>query len=150
MRLKFAELLHKEMAENENIHLICADLGYFILDEIFKDFPDRAINVQAAEQAMIGVGIGLALAGKIPVCYSITPFILHRPYEAIKLYLEHENIAVKLVGSGRYKDYKQDGISHWIKEFPFTFDNIVPKDKESLSLKEFLYNGKPAFLSLSR
>ena len=153
MRLQFAEYLLKEMDENPNIVLITADLGYFILDKIRDKYPDRFYNVQAAELCMVTTAIGMALsANKIPVCYSITPFLLHRPFEAIQLYLEGEQIPVKLVGSGRGMDYTQDGPSHW--ESSWRFENIVQLRPElhhlEQDVKTMLYNDKPTFLSLAR
>jgi transketolase C-terminal domain/subunit len=54
---------------------------------------------------MIGAATGMAMEGKIPVVYSITPFLLYRPFVFLRNYLHHENIPVKLVGGGRNKDY---------------------------------------------
>ena len=48
--------------------LVMLDIEYLIIEE---DYPDRVINPGAAEQLMIGMGAGLAMEGKIPVCYSI-------------------------------------------------------------------------------
>lgn len=155
MRKLFFEVLHEEMKLNPNIYFITADLGYGLADTIKEDYPDRFINCQAAEQAMLGIGIGLALQGKIPVCYSITPFLLHRPYEAIKLYLEGEGIPVKLVGSGRGKDYEHDGPSHFADDdsiYSLKFGYVNPEMYESMieCVKDILYSNKPEFLSLKR
>jgi transketolase len=95
---------------------VTGDLGYKMWDEIRKDFNNRFINVGAAEQVMVGVGIGLAIEGKVPFVYSITPFLLYRPFEAIRNYINFEGIPVKLIGSGRDKDYIHDGFSHWADE----------------------------------
>ncbi|MDE2590931.1 MAG: hypothetical protein KGL95_14845, partial [Patescibacteria group bacterium] len=101
MRARFAHELHKQMKKNPEIFVVTSDLGYKMWDSVRKDFPDRFINVGAAEQAMIGIGIGLSLAGKIPFIYSITSFLLYRPFETIRNYIHHEKIPVRLVGSGR-------------------------------------------------
>jgi len=111
-RRLFADLLYEEMKKDDRIWVIVGDLGYKMWDEIRKDFPGRIINVGAAEQLMLGVGVGLALQGKRPFCYSITPFLLYRPYEWIRNYLSHEKINVKLVGSGLGNDYRHDGFTH--------------------------------------
>lgn len=116
MRRAFADLLYQEMAENKNIWVVTGDLGYKMWDQIRLDYPDRFINVKAAEQTMIGVGIGLALRGQIPFVYSITPFLLYRPFESIRNYVNHEKIPVKLVAAGRDRDYQHDGFSHWAEE----------------------------------
>ena len=66
--------------------------------------------------AMMGTAIGLAMEGKIPFVYSITPFAIYRPFEMIRNYLDHENIPVKIIGGGRDKDYGYLGFSHWAEE----------------------------------
>jgi transketolase len=116
MRRCFADVLHEKMAHNQDIYVVTADLGYKMWDQIRMSYPDRFMNVGAAEQAMVGIGIGLALEGKIPFLYSITPFLLYRPFEAIRNYIDHENIPVKLIGAGRDRDYHHDGFSHWAEE----------------------------------
>ena len=116
MRRRFQELLTEEMAKNEDIFLLVGDVGYRVFDHLRKDYPNRVINPGAAEQLMIGMGVGLAMEGKIPVCYSITPFVLYRPFEFIRNYLHHEQIPVKLVGSGRDDDYGPCGFSHYACE----------------------------------
>lgn len=113
MRKSFAKALHQQMQKNDQIFLITGDLGFKLFDEIRKDFPDRAINTGAAEQSMMGIGVGLAMEGKIPFVYSITPFLLFRTAETIRNYVNHEQIPVKLIGSGRDKDYSHDGFSHY-------------------------------------
>ena len=116
MRKLFGSLLYDEMEKNNDIFLITADLGFGVLDKCKHTFSDRFFNTGAAEQLMIGVGIGLAENKKIPICYSITPFLLYRPFEFLRNYVNYENIPVKLVGSGRDKDYIHDGISHWAED----------------------------------
>lgn len=156
MRNAFFNTLHKEMSTNPDIYFITADLGFGLADRIKQDFPERFYNAQAAEQAMLGIGIGLALQGRIPICYSITPFLLHRPYEAIKLYLEGERIPVKLCGSGRGKDYKMDRESHWIDDGRVKQDLQIPlwypenPQEIELNLHLWLKDGMPGFLSLKR
>jgi transketolase len=156
----FALELYKQMALNKNIVLLTGDLGYGIFDSHKEDFKDRYYNCGASEQAMIGIAVGLALSGKIPFCYSITPFLIYRPFETIKLYLEHERIAVKLIGSGVGEDYKEDGISHDAQHihklfYPFTDSSIqsyFPTKKEEIpdTLKDIINNDKPCFLGLRR
>lgn len=116
MRAQFAKSIHKHMKKNKNIYVVVNDLGYKMWDDVRRDFPNRFISVGAAEQTLIGVAVGLALSNKIPIVYSITTFLLYRPFETIRNYLNYEGIPVKLIGSGRDKDYAHDGISHWAQE----------------------------------
>ena len=116
MRKEFATFLHKEMSYNDNIVLLTGDLGYGLWDRIKIDYPDRFYNVMSSEQLMVGAAVGLAMENLIPIVYSITPFVLYRPFELLRNYLDHENIPVKLVGGGRDKDYGYLGFSHWAEE----------------------------------
>ena len=158
VRKAFIPRLYEEMGKNEDIVIVTGDLGYKQFDEFRIVYQDRFINVGAAEQLLMGVGIGLALEGKIPILYSMTPFLLYRPFEFIRNYVDKENIPVKLCGSGRGKDYSWLGWSHWAtddKDHLSGFKNIKkywPVDGKVFEgqFQEFIYNNKPCFLSLSR
>lgn len=112
----FADEVYKRMAKNDKIWVVVGDLGYGVWDAVRRDFPKKFVNIGAAEQSLVGIGIGLALKGQIPIVYSITPFLLYRPFETIRNYIHHEKIPVKLIGSGRDNDYLIDGYSHWSTE----------------------------------
>jgi transketolase len=158
MRRTFFKELHRNMSHNDKILSLTGDLGYGGFDKIISDYPDRFLNCQAAEFSMMGVACGLALEGKIPVVYSIGTFLIYRPFEIIRTYINYENIPVKLICSGRDKDYEHDGISHWmddIKQYLDTFKNIKqywPEDEKEMTdcLPELLNNNQPCFLSLKR
>ncbi len=158
MRRCFVDVLYAKMAENRDIWVVTADLGYKMWDEIKKDYGERFINVGAAEQVMVGVGIGLALEGKIPFVYSITPFLLYRPFETIRNYIDHEKIPVKLIGAGRGKDYVHDGFSHWAEEDEAVMKiltNIVarwPHTNEELPdlIDEMIITNLPYYVNLKK
>ena len=158
MRKDVATKLHELMSENEDILLLVGDLGFGLFNEIRDDFPDRFYNVGAAETALLDIGIGLALEGKKPVCYSITPFLLYRPFESIRTYINHESIPVILVGSGRDDNYEIDGFSHDATDdhlFMSHFKNIKsywpPDSKEACEvLDEAVKGDSPVYLNLTR
>lgn len=158
MRGWFAYELYRHMAKDGRIYLVTGDLGYGMLDYIKRDFPKRFINVGAAEQSMMGIGVGLSLEGKIPVIYSITTFLLYRPFETIRNYADHEKIPVKLIGSGRDKDYAHDGISHWAledKKILNVLSNIEakwPDDKKEIPdlVSKMLKSKEPWYVNLKR
>jgi transketolase len=154
----FGAELYEQMGKNDKVWLLVGDLGYKQFDKIRDEYPDRFVNCGASEQAMAGIAVGLALKGKIVFAYSITPFLLRRPYETIKLYIDGENIPVKLVGSGRDKDYAHDGPSHDatdVKDLLKTLPNIEqlwPETKEDVPgmVEQMIKEDKPFFLSLKR
>lgn len=158
MRPEFFKQLYNLMKDNPDVWALTGDLGYGGFDKIREDFPERFVNCGASEQAMVGIAVGLALKGKIPFVYSITTFLLRRPYETIKLYLDGEGIPVHLVGSGRDKDYEHDGPSHDATDagaLLLTTPNIAqywPTTEESIwrTLDDMITSNKPSFLSLKR
>lgn len=158
MRYKFAEAIEALMDNNKDVFFITADLGYKIFDNILKKYPDRAMTIGASEQLMLGMAVGLADSGKIPIVYSITPFLLCRPYELIRNYLNHEKCNVKLVGTGRDNDYAHDGFTHYAgddKSVLETFDRIVkywPDTKEEINtiVAEMVNHVGPTYLNLKR
>ena len=158
MRKEFSELLNNEMNHDSKIRVITADLGYGVLDIIRENHSPRFYNVGAAEFLMIGVGIGMANESLIPVCYSMSSFVLYRPFELLRNYVNYENIPVKLVGSGRDKDYSHDGMSHWAhddEQVLSALPNIKIYKPASLpdmetQAREFLYSTEPAYFNLTR
>jgi transketolase len=107
---------------------------------------------------MIGAAAGMAMSGKIPICYSITPFLLYRPFEFIRNYLQEEGLVVKLVGSGRDKDYKDAGYTHHsveaesiLNQLP-RIEKFFPQDELQLTqqMNSFVYSKNPAFMSLRK
>lgn len=159
MRGYFASELFKAMKKDDNIYLLMGDLGYAMFDKHRETFPQRCINCGASEQAMLDIAVGLAYSGAIPVVYSITPFLLYRPFETIRTYIDHEKLPVKLIGGGRDKDYHIDGISHHSeddREIMSIFKNIEshwPESKEDVTenfVQKILYNIKPTYINLRR
>lgn len=158
MRRCFADILHEHMSQNKDIVVLTADLGYKMWDQIKEDFPGRFMNVGAAEQALMGIAVGMALEGKIPVVYSITPFLLYRPFETVRNYVNNEKIPVKLIGAGRGRDYHHDGFSHWADEdrnILKNFENIKafwPENNDELPgiIKEMLTEPAPYYLNLKK
>jgi len=158
MRKECAALLLEEMSINDRIRVITADLGFGILDDIRNAYPDRFYNVGAAEQLMIGVAIGMAEEGLVPVCYSMSSFLLYRPFEFLRNYVNYEQIPVKLLGSGRDRDYSHDGITHWADDDEAVLKSLpniaIHKPKDLSELKTdfdtWINSASPAYLNLTR
>ncbi len=156
----FAAALHDQMEKDDKVWCLTGDLGYGMLDAIRDDFPERFVNVGASECLMIGAAVGLALEGKIPFCYSITTFLLFRPWEWLRNYVNHEKIPVRLVGSGVEKDYEHDGITHQpsLKELNLCFamfpniETYMPDDKEAVPtmVDKMVMRDQPSFICLRR
>jgi len=157
MRTVFSELLAESIQLDERIWVLTGDLGFGVLNKTREAVPERFLNVGAAEQLMLGTAVGLAHNKKIPLCYSITPFLIFRPFEYIRNYVSHEGTPIKLIGSGRGKDYGHLGFSHWATDDDVLdfFPNIIkfrPNTEQDLRncWENFLYNNKPSYLNITR
>jgi transketolase len=157
MREDFAKFIFDEMEKNDKIIIITADIGYGILDNLRKTYNDRVINVGSSEMLMIGTAVGLCYEGFLPICYTITPFLLYRPFELLRNYINYEKLNIKLVGSGRDKDYIHDGITHWAEDdvniISNCFENIQIYKPDILTNEifiDFINNNNPCYLNLKR
>ena len=155
MRKTFGKVL-VELAEKDNtIVLLVGDYGYGIVDEFQSKFPDRYFNFGICEQSMIGIAAGMALSGLKPYVYTITAFLIERPFEQVKLDIDQQNVNVKLVG---YGDYPEQGITHntlddrklsqLFKNIKSFFPNNATETR--LALVDSYLDKTPTFISLKR
>ena len=155
MRRTFGKVLVELAEQDPKILLIIGDIGFGIFDKFRAKFPDRFFNLGLCEQSIVGIASGLALMGFKPYIYSITPFILERPFEQIKLDVDQQNVNVKIVG---YGDYPTQGPTHQTlddRKLSELFVNVVsyfPADgKETREvLIESYKSCKPTFISLMK
>ena len=153
MRRTFGKIITELADRDDKIIVIVGDIGYRVFDEFRTKHPDRFINIGICEQSMIGVSAGMALEGLKPWVYTITPFLIERPFEQIKLDINEQNVNVKLVG---FADYPHLGPTHTElngEKMMKLFHNIksfFPKDGEETRKmvgQAYELNG-PAFVSL--
>tara|TARA_B100000161_G_scaffold57873_1_gene38236 strand:+ start:1494 stop:1985 length:492 start_codon:yes stop_codon:yes gene_type:complete len=109
MRRRFGKILNELANEDKKIILIVGDIGYGIFDDFRKNHSERFYNLGICEQSLIGFASGLALEGFKPWVYTITPFLIERPFEQIKLDINQQKANVKLVG---FADYPTLGPTH--------------------------------------
>lgn len=112
MRVTFFNELLKLAHEDPDCYLLVGDVGYSVVEAFAQAFPDRYINTGIAEQNMIGVAAGLAMAGKRVYVYSITPFACMRPFEQIRNDLCYQQLPVTVVANGSGFSYGQAGATH--------------------------------------
>ena len=153
MRRRFGKLIADLADKDEKIMILVGDIGYRVFDEFRQKHPTRFINMGICEQSLIGASAGMALEGLKPWVYTITPFLIERPFEQIKLDIDQQNVNVKLVG---FADYPTLGPTHAEldgKKLMQLFKNITaffPKDGEETEMmihQAYEKNG-PAFISL--
>ena len=112
MRNTFIRALADCARRDPRIFLITADLGYSVLEDFAREFPDRFLNVGVAEQNAVGVAAGLAMSGRTVFVYSIVPFATMRCFEQIRVDVAYAGANVKMVGVGAGLSYGPAGATH--------------------------------------
>ena len=153
MRRRFCKIISQLAEKDEKLYVIVGDIGYRVFDEFRDKFPNRFINMGICEQSIISVASGMALEGLKPWIYTITPFLIERPFEQIKLDIDQQNVNVNLVG---FADYPTLGPTHTeinARKMMTLFNNIesfFPSDgdeTEKMILQAYAREG-PSFISL--
>ena len=154
MRYTFGQELVKYMESDPTIYLICCDIGFGVFDEVKEKFPERVVNMGIAEQAAVGIASGMAMEGLKPILYTITPFLLERPFEVIKLNVVQQKQNVKLVSYGDYPDLGPTHITSDVDKLceclklklykPELLDEMISQ------FKEIMEGNEPSFLYLKK
>lgn len=153
MRRRFGKLINELAKKDKKIVLLVGDIGYGIFDDFRRENPKRFFNLGICEQSLIGTASGMALEGLKPWVYTITPFLIERPFEQIKLDIDQQNVNVKLIG---FADYPELGPTHSEtngQKLMSLFKNIKSFFPEnSNETEDYVYqcykNSGPNFLSL--
>jgi|TARA_B100000131_G_C17980823_1_gene558541 transketolase len=154
MRRQFGKTIVKLAEKDEKIILLIGDVEQEMLE--FKNkFPDRFFNIGICEQSMISIAAGMAMEGFRPIVYSITSFLIERPFEQIKIDIDEQNLPVTLIG---YSDYPTHGPTQRplnIKGLVDLFKNITgyyprnAQETEKAMIDSYLRKS-PSIISLER
>ncbi len=153
MRRKFGKIINELAKKDKKIVLLVGDIGYGIFDDFRKNHKERFFNLGICEQSIIGTAAGMALEGLKPWVYTITPFLIERPFEQIKLDIDQQKVNVNLVG---FADYPTLGPTHSeldakkLMSLCKNIESFFPKDSletEKFVLKSYKNKG-PNFISL--
>ncbi len=158
MRNTIINAIHAAALKNKDIFFITGDLGYSVVENFQAELPNQFINAGIAEQNMMGVAAGLALAGKKVFVYSIVPFVTMRCFEQIRVDVCYQNLDVTIIGVGGGFAYGTLGTTHFgledmtlMRSLP-NMKIIAPSDPfEAGQLFEQLVNIKgPWYIRLNR
>ncbi|MFA6472425.1 MAG: transketolase family protein, partial [Candidatus Latescibacterota bacterium] len=110
-RKSFGQELLELGALDESIVVLDADLSKSTMSKLFADkYPGRFFEMGISEANMIGVGAGLALAGKKPFVCSFACFVTGR-YDTIRISVAYSQAPVRIVGTHAGIGIGEDGNS---------------------------------------
>jgi len=105
------------MAEQDkNLVLVTGDLGYGVLDDFERKFPNQFFNAGVTEQSMTSLSAGLSSMGFRVFVYSIGNFSTFRCLEQIRNDVCLMNSSVVIVSVGAGYSYGAQGYTHHVIE----------------------------------
>ena len=158
MRNNFAKTLLELAETNDRIFLLCADLGFSVLEPFAERYPDRYLNVGIAEQAMAGIAAGLAQSGYTVFMYSIANFPTMRCLEQIRNDVCYHGSDVKVIAVGSGLAYGSQGYTHHAVEDVAVMGALPgmevfsPADPVEVVevTRALASSGKPGYMRISR
>ena len=111
-RESYGDALVEVGSQKRNLVVLDADLSISTKTGKFRQkYPRRYFNVGCAEQNLIGIAAGLAIAGKVVFASTFSIFT-HRAWEQIRNIVAHDRLDVKIAGSHSGLTASKDGASH--------------------------------------
>ena len=99
--------------KDSRVVTLCADISDSTRSAMFqKAFPDRFIETGIAEQNMMGLAAGMALAGKIPFVSTYAVFCPGRNWDQMRVSVCYSNANVKITGAHAGVSVGPDGATH--------------------------------------
>jgi len=98
--------------EDPRVAIVLSEISTDHFEGAFRLDPRRAVNLGIMEQTLVGVAAGFAMEGFHPIVHTITPFLVERPLEQIKLDFGYQALGGTFVSVGASYDYTAEGYTH--------------------------------------
>ncbi len=142
---------------DENTVLFLVDIGVWAFDDLLREYPMRAKNIGIFEPGTISVAAGISLSGLTPIVYGISPFIVQRSLEQLKLDFVYQKTGGNFITTGASYDFSTLGYSHYCPEDVMTlktlpeFEILVPATPAQFTelFKACAYDGKPSYFRMT-
>ncbi|BBB01487.1 putative transketolase B subunit [Actinacidiphila reveromycinica] len=112
MRDRFCTVAGGLLDEDPRLAVVLAVISGDRFQDAAKAHPDRVIDVGIREQLLVSVAGGLALTGLRPIVHTFASFLVERPFEQVKLDLNHQGVGAVLVSAGASYDIASGGRTH--------------------------------------
>src|SRR3989338_8781678 len=112
LRDTFTNTLHQVGKEDPNLVVLVGDISHFRLLNFAKDCPGQYYNIGICEPTIVNIAAGLSKVGFHPVVHTISPFIVERSFEQLKLDFGYQKLGGNIVTVGSAFDYSSLGCTH--------------------------------------
>lgn len=110
------DVVRNSIENNKDAALILIDIGVWSFRDLLEKYPQRVKNIGIFEPGIISVASGLSLMGITPTIYGISPFIVQRALEQLKLDFIYQNVSGNFITTGAAYDFSSLGYSHYCPE----------------------------------
>ncbi|MCW5978168.1 MAG: transketolase family protein [Bryobacteraceae bacterium] len=159
-RAAFGDALLELARQDERIVVCDADLSKSTMTHKFAQaFPHRFFSCGIAEANMVGVGAGLASAGKIAVVSSFSCFVANKGFEQLRVAVAYPQVkSFKVVGTHSGISIGEDGPSQMaVEDLSLAcalpgFVVISPADEVSMKalFRAAVYHDGPVYVRAGR
>lgn len=155
MRRAFEQAIVAAGREDRKLILLYGDVKWPGMDEFAGQFPGRCFNVGICEQATLSMAAGMAQEGLHPVVCSITPFLIERGFEQLKMDVGVQRQNVTVIGYDSYPTHGPSQSPLAPKSLVALLPNFVQWHPETLAeaeehLKAAIDHPGPSFVRLVR
>lgn len=112
LRNNFASVLHRIGLRDPNLIVLVGDISHYRLQPFAKDCPGRYYNIGICEPTIVNMAAGLSKVGFYPVVHTISPFIVERSFEQLKLDFCYQELGGNIMTAGSAFDYAYLGCTH--------------------------------------
>lgn len=112
VRQQFADTVLEVGQKDSRLVVLVGDISHFAMQPFAKACPGRYYNVGICEPTIMSMSAGVSKVGLIPVVHTISPFLIERSYEQIKLDFGYHELAGNIVTVGSAFDYGMLGCTH--------------------------------------
>jgi transketolase len=158
MRNAFADELTKLGNADSRVVMLSGDIGNRLFDKFKDAHPTRFLNCGVAEQNMMGLAAGLAMSGKRPIVYTITPFVTTRCLEQIRTDVGYHEAPVTIVAVGAGLSYSGLGPTHhacediaFLRAIP-NMSVVCPGDAWEVrgAMRAAIAGGRPVYIRMGK
>jgi len=112
LRKIFAQYIKNLNKKNKAFKVLLGDISVGLFMDENDQLTENVINMGILEQSMISFGAGISREGILTFVHTISPFMIERAYEQIKLELGYNKNKCILVSANGPYDYNKLGPTH--------------------------------------
>lgn len=157
MRAAMKKSVSEMIRDNRDTILLLIDIGAYGFRDFMEQYPEQVKNIGIFEPGITGIAAGMSLAGIVPTIYGISPFLVQRALEQLKLDFVYQKTGGNFITTGASYDFSTLGYSHYCPEDVRTLKTLpgmeilvpgTPRQFAAL-FRTCCMNGRPSYFRMT-